>query len=168
MREQSTSESNLTNTEYADSHAVFWWAIKVTAGAIIIAGLFIAYIYHLQPWFSVPRLFAQSLVLIGGIGAIYHYLKLRSDNRNVQTPEHLVTNVGLYRFVRHPMYLCDIVAYSGLFLLHPSMLIALVLIVGYVALVQQARVEDQYLSQRFDSEFSRWEKRSKLLIPFVY
>jgi len=168
MQRQQLLKSERSKPDYLECHAVFWWSVKVAAGAIIIGGLFIGYIYELRPWFSVPRLFAQSLVLLGALSAIYHYLILRSINRNIEQPQRIETKRGLYGVTRHPMYLSDFIAYAGLFLLFPNLPAFVVLMVAYVALIQQSRVEDTYLRQRFDDEFAEWEKRSKMLLPFVY
>ncbi len=168
MQRQQLLKSKHTESGLRECHAVFWWSVKVAAGATIIAGLFIGYIYELQPWFSVPRSLAQGLVLLGAFSAVYHYLMLRSINPNIEQPKQIETNRGLYGVIRHPMYLSDFIAYAGLFLLFPNVPMSVVLIVAYIALIQQSRVEDSYLRQRFADEFAEWEKHSKMLFPFLY
>ncbi|MGK0374679.1 MAG: protein-S-isoprenylcysteine O-methyltransferase Ste14 [Arenicella sp.] len=149
-------------------HSIYWWSIKVACGAILIASLFIGVLYELSPWFSSPRVFAQMLVIVGGLSAIFHYLHIKSFNSKFERPDTLVTEQGLFKYVRHPMYLSDCLTYSGLFLLFPTIPTAMVLVVGVVALLKQSKIEDRYLAARFDQQFSGWRKRSKLIVPFLY
>lgn len=148
-------------------HDIFWWSLKVVCGALLNAGLFIAVIYSLTPWFDFPRAIAQSLVVTGGLSAIYHYWQLKSVNRTIEQPQVLETEKGLYPFVRHPMHLADFLSYTGLLLLFLTISTMAVLVLGFVALVQQSKVENHYLADhfgkladRFGKLFERWETRS--------
>jgi protein-S-isoprenylcysteine O-methyltransferase Ste14 len=149
-------------------HAIFWWSLKVSCGTILIAALFIGVLYELNPWFVASRTLAQALVVIGGASAIFHYLRLKSLNKRFERPDALETEHGLYRRVRHPMYFSDCLTYIGLFLLFPTIATAIVLGLGVVSLVQQSKVEDRYLAERFGQQFSDWRDRSKLIVPFIY
>lgn len=156
------------NSVTVGDHQLFWWWFKVACGAVLIATLVLSSIYNLTPWFDSPTRLSQSLVVIGGLSAIYHYLQLKSVNLNVQQPEVLETRYGLYRFVRHPMYLSDGVSYTGLFLLFPTMATAGVLLFGLLALIRQSKVEDQYLADHFADQFQQWKEQSKMFVPWVY
>ena len=149
-------------------HHVLWWSVKVACGAMLIVSLFFGFIYNLDSWFESPTRLSQFLVIIGGLSAIYHYLQLKSLNQNIEKPKVMETRYGLYKLVRHPMYLSDVVSYTGLYLLFPTGLTLAVLMFGLIALVQQSKAEDRFLAENFSDQFKTWEKRSKLLIPFVY
>jgi protein-S-isoprenylcysteine O-methyltransferase Ste14 len=166
--ELATDKKPSINKKLTGCHSIVWWSIKVACGAILIACLFICTLYDLGPWFSSSRLFPQALVIVGGLSAIFHYLRLKSVNSKFERPDTLVTEIGLFRYVRHPMYLSDCLTYSGLFLLFPTMPTAIVLVIGILALVQQSKVEDRYLAARFEQQFTDWRQRSKLIIPFIY
>ncbi|MFT6407016.1 MAG: protein-S-isoprenylcysteine O-methyltransferase Ste14 [Arenicella sp.] len=149
-------------------HGIFWWSLKFSCGTILVAGLFIGVLYQLDPWFVVSRGIGQALVIIGSASAIFHYLRLKSLNKRFEQPDILETEYGLFRYVRHPMYLSDCLLYIGLFLLFPTIPTVIVLGLGIVALVRQSKVEDKYLAERFAEPFSQWHEHSKLIIPFVY
>jgi protein-S-isoprenylcysteine O-methyltransferase Ste14 len=149
-------------------HSIFCWSVKVCCGTILIASLFICTLYELQPWFVPPRLLAQTLVIIGGLSAVFHYRKLDSFSCRFAQPDTLVTDQGLYRYIRHPMYLSDCLICTGLFLLFPTVPTAMILAAGIVALVRQSKEEDRYLSERFKQQFTDWRTHTKLIVPLVY
>lgn len=149
-------------------HSVVWWAIKVACGALLITNAFVVALYGLDAMFETPRLLAQLMVIGGGLCSIYHYLKLKAKNSDIQTPQRLETKAGLYRLIRHPMYLSDIVIYSGLTLLYPTLFSLPVLAISLVALCKQADVEDRYLASRFTEQYPEWRTRSYRLIPYIY
>ncbi len=149
-------------------HSLAWWSIKVTCGALLITNAFVVVLYGLDTTFESPRLLAQILVIGGGACSIYHYLKLKAQNNDIQMPQKLETKAGLYRQIRHPMYLGDILIYSGLTLLYTTPVSVPVLFISIAALCKQADVEDQYLASRFTEQFPEWCSHSYRLIPFVY
>lgn len=104
-------------------HSIFWWSIKVVCGAALIASLFLMIIYDLNRLFSVPALLAQLLVISGGITSIWHYRLLKQSSKDIAEPSALVSESALFRWIRHPMYLADMVAYTGLFLIAPNALV---------------------------------------------
>ncbi len=142
-----------------------WWRIKVSAGAALIA-LLCAHFLLGQPQTTVdfPRWLAQALVLVGGITTLLHHRIVARASAG-DRPQALVNSGGLYRWVRHPMYLGDCLLYAGMALLMPHPLSALLLLIGCAALVLQAKAEDDHLAALFGESFVRWQQRSGLLLP---
>ena len=80
----------------------------------------------------------------------------------------LVTN-GIYRYVRHPGYLSDILIFLGIMLaLRNWIAAAYVLVVFSIVYTYRIHAEEQMLIGIFGDEYVRYRKRSKKLIPFVY
>jgi len=151
------------------SHAKRGWWVKVLCGVALIVGVVTHYLMGIPPlFFKAPVLLAQSLVIGGTVLVFWHFLLLRRLNKELELPEVLVTDGGLYCVVRHPMYFADAIYYTGLALLWPSVTSAVILLVGLIALVYQAHEEDRWCAQRFPHEFPRWSARSALLIPYLY
>lgn len=65
------------------------------------------------------------------------------------------------------MYLGDMVLYLGLALLAPGWGSGICLLLGWSALILQARAEDAYLSARFGSDFDAWASRTGRLLPIA-
>jgi len=168
MQKRPLSAHKGLDQQPTQTHSLIWWVIKVICGMLLITNAFLVVLYDLEVLFARPRLFAQGMVIFGGACSIYHYVKLKAKNIDIQAPMVLENNAGLYRLVRHPMYLSDIIIYSGLALLYPTFFSILLLVISVIALGNQAKVEDYYLAIRFPDSYADWEKHSYRLIPYLY
>ena len=137
-------------------------------GIALISALLVKAVYQLVPWFEFPILGAQLLVFTGAGISLWHYLELKRSTSDISKPSCLIRESALYRFVRHPMYLGDMVAYTGLFLLFPTFLSALILSLGLVSLVRQSQIEDAHLALLFGAEYKQWKAATKLIVPSIY
>jgi protein-S-isoprenylcysteine O-methyltransferase Ste14 len=85
-------------------------------------------------------------------------------------PGHRLVSIGLYRYVRHPMYAAHLLLDIGLTLALSSILGTLLMGVGMLAgFVYRIRVEEALLGAQFGDEW--WEyvaRTSYRMIPFVY
>lgn len=161
MSENSFRSETSTNIR----HSVFWWVFKVVSGTMLIASLFLMYLYEAPRLFDFPRTAAQLLVLCGGLTTVWHYRLLRKSERNVQNPSKLIKDQALFRWIRHPMYAGDILTYTGLVVLAPNIVTVCLLPLSIMALVRQARIEDKFLAQRFGARYASWRSRTGLLFP---
>ena len=139
----------------------FWWRIKVACGAALILHVVV---YFLGPAGTgiVPRLLAQTVAVGGGAITLYHHRLLRRA-RGPNGAAALVTRGGLFNWIRHPMYTGDLLLYAGLTLLAPDVVSVSLLLLGAIALYQQARAEDAYLLSVHGDTFSAWQARTRLL-----
>jgi len=80
-----------------------------------------------------------------------------------ETPH--VVRTGLFRLVRHPMYLSEILLYLGFLLLGSSLIATGVwlLTIGFLHYV--ARKEEQLLLVRFGDEYSQYMREVPMWIP---
>lgn len=155
--------------KFKPDHEITWWALKVICGVILISGLIVRFtlVGAIQPLVDVPILLAQVLVIIGGVGYCWHYFVMRSVNSDMSKPTLLVSQLSLYRVIRHPMYFADMICYTGLALLWLNSLSILILLISYFALHRQALIEDRYIATRFATEHQKWRQTTSLVIPFV-
>lgn len=107
-------------------------------------------------WLAVPALVTMN---------IWHYLILRSATRHLERPDSLVTTRGLFRFVRHPMYLGDICVLSIFALTWCNWLSLGLLVLAVMNIVLLARMEDAQLTARFGEDHQRWRGRTRLVLP---
>jgi protein-S-isoprenylcysteine O-methyltransferase Ste14 len=147
-------------------HSLAWWALKVAMGTILIVLLAERYLLVQGPAISAPpRLLGQVLVVVGGAIALGHYALLKRRNHYLSRPCELITEPGLYRYLRHPMYLGDLFVFGGLTMLAPGPISLACLAIGVYAVYRQSRVEDRYMVQRFGSAQELWAARTGLLLP---
>jgi protein-S-isoprenylcysteine O-methyltransferase Ste14 len=84
----------------------------------------------------------------------------------LEKTSRLVT-VGLYRYIRHPMYSSLLFLGWGIFFKSPSWLEAGLALLCTVFLVATARVEERENIAYFGDEYVEYMKRSKMFIPFL-
>ena len=84
----------------------------------------------------------------------------------VEKTSRLVT-VGLYRYIRHPMYNSLLFLGWGMFFKSPSWPEAGLALLCTVFLVATARVEERENIAYFGDEYMEYMKRSKMFIPFL-
>ncbi|NHI91335.1 MAG: isoprenylcysteine carboxylmethyltransferase family protein [Candidatus Lokiarchaeota archaeon] len=83
--------------------------------------------------------------------------------------DHEIISTGLYKYIRHPMYLGGILMMTGPFLIFKS-LIALIcmLIFNIILLTKRMDKEEGMLQKGLGEQYKSYMKRTKRLIPFIY
>lgn len=136
-----------------------------------------------QPhWFNDPFSMQQVLswaLLICSIGFVLGAVTLlravgghsrRDDmpeNFNFENTAHLV-DVGLYRFIRHPMYSSLLLLNWGAFLKHITLLTLGISVVTTLFLIAAARVEEKENQKFFGEKYTQYCIRSKMFFPFLF
>lgn len=140
-----------------------WWAIKIALSMGIVAGFLASAVGALSGLWPAPiaSLTAQALVVSGGAITLWHYRVLsRARSRS-----EWARGGGLYRYIRHPMYLGDGLTYLGIALLWSAPLAA-VLYVGFLgALVMLIRQEEQQLLVEYGEAYADWQRQTWALLP---
>jgi len=78
----------------------------------------------------------------------------------------LVT-VGLYRYIRHPMYSSLLFLGWGMYFKSPSWLDLVLVLLCTFFLIATARMEESENIKFFGSEYVDYMKRTRMFIPFV-
>jgi len=92
-----------------------------------------------------------------------------STSRNVKLrDDHQLVRHGPCAFVRNPMYFGWWVAMAGLVLVYPTWVVLLFLVFSVISFAGRARREDKALTERFGDAWTRYKKRTKFLIPYIY
>ena len=79
-----------------------------------------------------------------------------------------VVRKGVFRFVRHPIYLSEILLYLGLLLLNISLAAALVWIMAILFLHYISCYEERLLLARFGKEYEQYMRDVPMGIPRVW
>lgn len=133
-------------------------------------------------WFDEPFALRQLLswtLLICSVGFVIHGVQLlrivggRGDRHDM--PENLpfentvkLVKVGLYRFIRHPMYASLLLLAWGALLKNQVPLTVALAIATTLFLVVTARVEERENLRFFGSQYQDYCRQSKMFIPFVF
>jgi protein-S-isoprenylcysteine O-methyltransferase Ste14 len=80
----------------------------------------------------------------------------------------VIVKTGLYKFIRHPLYLSLLVGGTGVMMKKPE---AIQLILGGLNLTAiwfTARIEENEMIARFGEEYRLYMKETKMFIPYVF
>ncbi|MBW3004804.1 isoprenylcysteine carboxylmethyltransferase family protein [Candidatus Woesearchaeota archaeon] len=146
----------------------FWVMIVVNTICIgVILGEFI----KLRPATTMYSYIGILLIFIGGLIRVYARKELDRffSFEVVVQKDHKLVKKGLYKSVRHPMYLGILFIFFGLAIALSSFYGVLALIVFYVpALLYRISAEEQVLIKEFGEEYLDYSEKTKKIIPGIY
>jgi len=113
-------------------------------------------------------------VVMGLVGLFVRYLAFTTLGRFFtrtlrQAEDHVLVTDGIYRLVRHPGYLSDILLFTGAALATGN-LIAMVVVPALFlpAYAYRIHTEEAMLAKTFGEEYEAYRRTSKRLVPFVF
>lgn len=154
---------------------------KKSPWAIVLGGLFLPVLYALVAWLDRTGVFAFPdwpalrwlgvsffaagdmirLLALRELGSQYSaLLTIQADHRLIQT--------GLYRRIRHPFYLGQVVAEPGIMLALRSPLAILIVAASVPFVVKRMNREEQILLDHFGDSYRSYCARTYRLLPHVY
>jgi protein-S-isoprenylcysteine O-methyltransferase Ste14 len=140
-----------------------WWG-----GAIALGGTFILNVVGFLP---VPETTSTSLllvssvvVLLGTAVAVWSLLSL-GQFFGIQPQVRGLALRGPYRWVRHPLYLGELISGLGLVIAKPSVPVALFYVLFLALQVERTILEEKALSRQFPREYTAYRGRTGRLLP---
>jgi len=79
-----------------------------------------------------------------------------------------VIRKGVFNFVRHPIYLSEIILYLGLLVLHTSFAAVLIWIIAILFLHYISRYEEKLLLAKYGKEYEQYMKEVPMWFPRLY
>lgn len=117
---------------------------------------------------SAPGLILEFFGVSLGIIAIYvagiHNVNIRPLPKE---GGKLITS-GPYRFIRHPMYLAQVVAFIPLVITYYTPLRLAVILALTLALLLKMPYEEKGLVGQFGEDYKVYQTKTKKVIPFIY
>jgi protein-S-isoprenylcysteine O-methyltransferase Ste14 len=115
------------------------------------------------------RIAGAAIYTLGLLVAIVGRLQLGDNWFDIETPlvkgDHIVVSTGLYRYIRHPIYVGDLLLLLGLELALNSWFVLAVMALVPVVFRQAVR-EERMLVERLPG-YDSYLRRTKRFIPFV-
>lgn len=113
----------------------------------------------------------STILLLGGIILLISRLQLGKYGGPrivIETNHKLVTN-GIYRFIRHPMYLGFLILFFGYSLSMGSIFMTVVISLAFFLIFKnRIDIEERLLLSEFGEEYADYMERTNRLFPFLY
>ena len=149
--------------------------IVLTLLGFVAAILDFVYLQNLSfKIFAIPGLI---LLLVGGLIRMKARLQLKkkagfeslveTSKLKVVEGHHLVRG-GLYRHIRHPLYLGEILRNLGVVTIFSSIYGTLIVLLASLFLFFRMDIEEKMLASVFGEEYKKYKRNTKRLIPHIY
>lgn len=123
------------------------------------------YVPEIGRWHNSVGVLLLALALVADAVCLRSLGRLYSLEMELKK-DHVVVSDGLYRFVRHPIYLSNIIGYLGVCLLLVHWILWLGLAVQVVGFIIMARHEEQFLLGLLGDEYGQYRREVRwMLIP---
>jgi protein-S-isoprenylcysteine O-methyltransferase Ste14 len=145
-------------------------ALRVAQGILILqlAGL---QIFQISGEFNYLQIVGLILVIIGASISISARKSLGSNwahafEYQIKSKQDLVTS-GIYKYIRHPIYVGVVMGYVGGELVAQSYLAILGLILVRGA-YHQAKLEEKLLLNHYEESYRRYINKTRMFIPYLW
>jgi protein-S-isoprenylcysteine O-methyltransferase Ste14 len=159
---------------------IFTWRFSVKAGRFHGFYRFIAFesilmlcLLNWRFWFVEPfswHQIASWILLCGSIVpavAGFRLLKVigKPDGQFENTTR--LVKVGMYKYIRHPLYASLMILGMGVFFKQPSLAGGVCAIMDLAAVIATARREEKEMIERFGAEYEAYVQETKMFIPYI-
>jgi len=136
--------------------------------------VFILVMLNLKVWFNNPlsliQLVSWILLTSSLYFAIYGFILLRKLGKpqggNFENTS-VIVKIGLYKYIRHPLYLSLLIAGTGVMMKNPEIDLLFLGAVNLVAIWFTARMEEGEMIAKFGDAYREYMKETKMFIPFI-
>ena len=145
----------------------------IATDAFGVAGVVVSlvdfFLLQRRPWFEldlvgVVILLLGEALIFSGRRALGPFATTRI---RIETGQHVVQS-GPYRYIRHPIYLGLILQFYAAPIAWWSAYGAMVMLPLVALLLRRIDLEEAVMESNFGSEYERYIKQTKRLIPFIY
>ena len=120
---------------------------------------------------NIVKLAAIGLLVIGTLIAFTSRLQLGKYGTTIITIEddHQLITSGIYKYIRHPIYLGSITLFTSIGIAVGSLFITSIVFLAWLFMLKERiELEERLLTEKFGEEYLEYKKRTKKLIPFLY
>lgn len=134
---------------------------------------FILVLLNLRVWFVKPLSLLQIASWILLLLSIYvvttGYLLLKRKGKPDANFENtsLLVKSGIYKYIRHPLYLSIFLLGTGVMLKNPATAQLVLGTINLIAVYITARIEENEMITKFGDDYLLYMTESKMFIPFI-
>jgi protein-S-isoprenylcysteine O-methyltransferase Ste14 len=138
---------------------------------LLILGLFFINVSHwfLHPfaWYQIISWVLLIISLVPLIAGIHSLKSVGKPTDALEATTRLVDS-GIYKYIRHPLYVSLLILDWGIFFKSPSILDGCLAMVATAFLYATARVDENECIVKFGSQYQTYMKVTKRFIPFIF
>jgi protein-S-isoprenylcysteine O-methyltransferase Ste14 len=136
--------------------------------------IFALILLNIDVWFDDPLAISQiiswllltaSAVLV--VWGVYLLKKVGMPEGEFENTTQLV-NIGIYKYIRHPLYSSLLFLAWGVFLKHVSLPSGVLVSAATIFLLATAKVEEKENLEKFGVEYESYIKITRMFIPFLF
>jgi len=163
-------QDNRKISESGDKGSIWILIVSISMGYWLSFIIGATTIGRLHPWntfFIIGSVFA----LTGLIIRVMSIMKLRQHFTYTvsKIENHEIIETGLYKKIRHPGYLGQIIIFLGISVCLSNWLSVLLMFIPVVCgYLYRINVEEKFMAEMLGQEYLDYRKRTKRLIPGVY
>jgi protein-S-isoprenylcysteine O-methyltransferase Ste14 len=168
MNLRQRSKNNVATSK--DKGSLWWLYGLITVGYVLsfaIGATKIGRIYAWNTFFAI----GMALFVIGLLIRIYSILTLKQyfTYSVAKVENHKIIETGLYKFIRHPGYLGQLIIFIGISASISNWLSMLLMMIpvllGYL---YRIKVEEKFMTAQFGEDYKNYQERTKRIIPMIY
>lgn len=166
LRQRTKTKMTKTN----DKNSLGWLYGLITLGYALSFSFGATRIGRLDSW-NPLFIAGMGLFVLGLIFRVSALLTLKQYfTYSVGAVEHqMIVEVGLYKIIRHPGYLAQWIIFLGISLSIANWISVLGMMIPVcIGYLNRINVEEKFMHDQFGEEYTRYQQRTKRIIPFVY
>ena len=124
-------------------------------------------IYYWNTFFAI----GMALVVIGFVIRIHSIRALKQyfTYSVAKVENHKIIETGLYKFIRHPEYLGQLIIFIGISISISNWLSILIMMIPItIGYIYRIKVEDSFMIVQMGENYLNYQKRTKRIIPMIY
>ena len=128
------------------------------------------YPYWFKNPFSWHQILSWIFLVSSTILAFWGFSQLKKRGKPEGQFEDTTTLVttGLYKYIRHPLYLSLLLVGLGAFFKHIDYIQMILLVINIVALIFTAKVEEKEMIRKFGNEYVEYMKTTRMFLPLIF
>ena len=168
MSRRLKSKRNVSKS--GDKGSIWLLGISISIGywlSFIMASTKMGRIYHWNTFFAIGSVFA----IIGLIIRVTSILTLKQQFTYTVTKidNHELVETGLYKSIRHPGYLGQLIIFLGISTALSNWLSILFMIIPvFLGYLNRIKVEEKFMIEEMGQKYIDYQKKTKRLIPMIY
>ncbi len=119
---------------------------------------------------SIWNIAGLSLFVVGltiALVAVFTLRRFYSSTLVIRKDHQLITH-GIYRFIRHPIYLGVIMVFIGVSVFTSSLYGLLIMLALIPIFLNRIKMEERMLTEEFGDAYRTYKETTRKLIPFIY